>query len=62
LSSNSANGSEEELSDYRVVLSCMRKRLRECGMTLALQRLDELDRALQEAIAEGRMAPPPTIN
>jgi hypothetical protein len=55
--------SEEELTDYRVLLACMRKRLEGYGMADALERLEELDNALLVAIAEGRMfAAPPTLN
>jgi hypothetical protein len=57
------SGNEEELSDYRVLLACMRKRLEGYGMADALERLEELDNALLEAIIEG--APferPPTVN
>jgi hypothetical protein len=57
------SGNEDELSDYRVLLSCMRKRLEGYGMADALQRLEELDNALLEAIIEGRpFQRPPTIN
>ena len=43
-------GNEEELSDYRVLLACMRKRLENYGMADALERLEQLDNALLQAI------------
>jgi hypothetical protein len=55
--------SEEELSDYRTVLSCMRKRFEGYGMLDALERLERLDAAIFQAILDG--LPPPdfrTIN
>ncbi|MEI9929435.1 MAG: hypothetical protein WDM89_02405 [Rhizomicrobium sp.] len=45
--------SEEELSDYREVLSCMRKRFEGYGLLKALERLERLDAAIFEAILEG---------
>jgi hypothetical protein len=57
------SGNEEELSDYRVLLACMRKRLEGYGMADALERLEELDNALLVAIVEGQpLERPPTIN
>jgi hypothetical protein len=57
------SGNEEELSDYRVLLACIRKRLEGYGMAEALERLEELDNALVEAIVEGKLFErPPTIN
>jgi len=43
---------EEELSDYRIVLSCIRKRFERYGMTDALERLERLDDAILQAIME----------
>ncbi len=48
----------EELSDYRVVLSCIRKRLERYGMTDALERLKRLDDALHQAIIDRGPRPP----
>ena len=48
---------EEELSDYRVVLSCIRKRLARYGMTEALERLERLDDAIVKAIVDRGMRP-----
>ena len=45
---------EEELSDYRLFLSCMRKRFEAYGMLEALDRLDKLDTALSREIADRR--------
>jgi hypothetical protein len=53
---------EEELSDYRVLLSCMRKRLEGYGMTDALERLERLDAAIFQAILEGTAPPSRTLN
>jgi hypothetical protein len=56
-------GNEEELSDYRVLLACMRRRLEGYGMADALRRLEALDNALLQAIAENQpIDRPPTIN
>ncbi len=56
-------GNEEELSDYRVLLACMRRRLEGYGMANALQRLEELDNALLQAIVENHpIERLPTIN
>ena len=56
-------GNEEELSDYRVLLACMRKRLEGYGMADALERLEQLDNALLQAIVENQpIELPPTIN
>lgn len=53
----------EELSDYRVVLSCIRNRLEKYGMNEALERLERLDDALLRAIVERlESAGPVTIN
>ncbi len=52
-----AGDTEEELSDYRVVLSCMRRRLEGYGMTDALRRLEMLDDAILEAIRQKQSAP-----
>jgi hypothetical protein len=55
--------SEEELSDYRVVLSCIRKRLQGYGLKEALERLERLDDAILQAILDGAEPPTePTIN
>jgi hypothetical protein len=43
---------EEELSDYRLVLSCMRKRFEGYGMLDALDRLEKLDAAIFQAILD----------
>ena len=45
--------SEEELSDYRTVLSCMRRRFEGYGMLEALDRLEKLDAAIFQAILDG---------
>jgi hypothetical protein len=42
----------EELSDYRILLSCMRKRFVGYGMLEALERLERLDDAILEAILD----------
>jgi len=56
-------GNEEELSDYRILLGCMRKRLENYGMADALERLEQLDNALLQAIVENQpIELPPTIN
>ncbi len=54
---------EEELGDYRLVLSCMRKRFEGYGMLEALERLEKLDAAIFQAILD-RLPPPSahTIN
>lgn len=44
--------SREELSDYREVLDCMRRRLEKYGMIEALEPLERLDDALLRAIIE----------
>jgi hypothetical protein len=44
--------SEEELGDYRLVLSCMRKRFEGYGMLEALERLERLDAAIFDAILD----------
>ena len=46
------NTSEEELTDYRVVLSCMRRRFEGYGMLDALERLEKLDAAIFQAILD----------
>ena len=57
------SGNEEELSDYRVLLACMRKRLENYGMADALARLEQLDNALLQAIVENQpIELPPTVN
>lgn len=48
---------DEELSDYREVLSCIRKRLERYGLTEALERLESLDDAILQAILD-KVAPP----
>jgi len=48
---------DEELSDYRVVLSCIRKRLERYGMVEALESLERLDTQLLQAIVD-RLPPP----
>ncbi|HWA02832.1 MAG TPA: hypothetical protein VG819_04810 [Rhizomicrobium sp.] len=50
---------DEDLSDYRILLSCMRKRLEGYGMMEALDRLEQLDDAILEAIMD-RIQPPLT--
>lgn len=52
---------EEELSDYRVVLSCIRKRLARYGMTEALERLERLDDAIVKAIMDRGIQPISTL-
>ncbi len=42
----------EELSDYRVLLACIRKRLESYGLIDALQSLEQLDHAILQAIVE----------
>jgi hypothetical protein len=49
--------SEEELSDYRLVLTCMRKRFETYGMLEALDRLEKLDGAISQAITDRRPRP-----
>ncbi len=55
----SAPSSEEELSDYRIVLSCMRRRFEGYGMLDALERLEKLDAAIFQAILD--RLPPPNV-
>ncbi|HVU20482.1 MAG TPA: hypothetical protein VHE09_07090 [Rhizomicrobium sp.] len=50
---------EDELSDYRTVLSCMRKRFEGYGMFDALETLEKLDAAIFQAILDG--LPPPRL-
>jgi hypothetical protein len=50
------NDDAEELSDYRILLACIRKRLRTYGLTEALESLERLDHAILEAIVEQEMA------
>lgn len=47
---------DEELADYRVVLSCIRKRLERYGMLEAVESLKRLDHQLLQAIVDH---PPP---
>ena len=42
----------EELSDYRILLACIRKRLESYGMLDALESLEQLDHAILQAIVE----------
>jgi hypothetical protein len=57
------SGNEEELSDYRVLLACIRKRLEGYCMAEALERLEELDNALLEAIVGRKLFErPPLMN
>ena len=61
--SSGTASSEDELSDYRVLLSCMRKRLERYGMFEALDRLERLDDAIAEAICSRQSMPnAPTLN
>lgn len=54
---------KEQLSDYRVVLSCIGRQLEKYGMIEALERLEQLDDALLQAIVESvPRATPVTIN
>ena len=54
ITTESENAStEEELSDYRIVLSCMRKRFEGYGLLDALERLEKLDAAIFQAILDG---------
>jgi hypothetical protein len=46
----------EELSDYRILLGCIRKRLKTYGLTDALENLERLDHAILQAIIEQEMA------
>lgn len=48
---------EDELSDYRIVLSCIRDRLVSFGLIDALERLERLDDAILQAIID-RVPPP----
>lgn len=48
---------EEEISDYRVVLSCMRKRFETHGMFDAADLVEQLDNAISQAIANRRPRP-----
>ncbi|HTT99507.1 MAG TPA: hypothetical protein VMF58_15775 [Rhizomicrobium sp.] len=50
---------EEELSDYLLVLTCMRKRFEAHAMLEALDRLEKLETAISRAIVDRR--PPPTL-
>jgi hypothetical protein len=43
---------EEELSDYRILLGCIRKRLKTRGLADAVESLERLDHAILEAILE----------
>ena len=53
----------EQLSDYRVVLSCIGRQLEKYGMIEALERLELLDDALLRAIVErAPLMAPITIN
>lgn len=54
--------SREELSDYREVLDCMRRRLEKYGMVEALEPLERLDDALLRAIVERLPAISLTLN
>jgi hypothetical protein len=49
---------EDELSDYRIWLSCIRERLVDLGMPEALELLERLDDAILQAIID-RVPPPP---
>jgi len=51
------SSSEEEISDYRVVLSCMRKRFEAHGMHDAADLVEQLDDAISQAIANRRPRP-----
>jgi len=48
---------EEELSDYRILLSCMRRRLEARAMTEALDLVDQLDDAISRGISTERPRP-----
>jgi len=43
---------DEELADYREVLSCIGRRLERYGLTEALERLESLDHAILQAIMD----------
>jgi hypothetical protein len=47
---------DEELSDYRILLGCIRKRLKTRGLADAVESLERLDHAILEAILEREMA------
>ena len=47
-----SNDNREDLSDYRVLLSCMRSRFVRYGLIDALERLERLDDAILRAIVE----------
>ena len=49
------NNDTEELSDYRILLGCIRRRLKIHGLTEALDSLERLDRAILQAIVEQEM-------
>jgi len=49
-----SSSGEEEISDYRVVLSCMRKRFEAHGMFDAMDLVEQLDDAISQAITERR--------
>ena len=49
------NDDTEELSDYRILLACIRRRLKTHGLTEALDNLERLDRAILQAIVEQEM-------
>jgi hypothetical protein len=43
---------DEELSDYRILLGCIRKRLKTRGLADAVESLERLDHAILEAMLE----------
>ena len=45
----------EELSDYRILLACIRRRLKTYGLTEAIENLERLDHAILQAILEQEM-------
>jgi hypothetical protein len=51
------SSSEEELSDYREVLSCMRRRFEARGMFDAMDLVEQLDDAISQAITDRRPRP-----
>lgn len=52
-----SSSSKEEISDYRVVLSCMRKRFEAYGMLDAMDLVEQLDDAIAQAVADRRPQP-----
>ena len=45
----------EELSDYRILLACIGRRLKTYGLTEAVENLERIDHAIQRAIVKQEM-------